>query len=151
MQKNPVHTILNWVSHGNRILSHCVKQKFTNYTKHIKNKTGQKDRDVFHFLKNGFSLCCLQDVDFNDKMEAWVRSECSLDCYFSWYASNSRGVTFLFNNWSDAADCVIPCPFSLFKSSLGLCKVWPVARHPKSKISNKKGFDRWSWDELTWK
>ena len=59
----------------------------------------KKRRDVFHFLKNKkFSICCLQDVHFNEKMEACVRSEWGLDCFFSAYTSNSRGVAILFNN-----------------------------------------------------
>ena len=83
----------------------------------------EKRRDVFHFLKNKVSLCCLQDVHFKDKMEAWaevngVLIAISVGMQVTPGESHFCSVTKL-----NAADCVVPCPFPLFKSSLGLCKV----------------------------
>ena len=58
-----------------------------------------KRRDVFHFLRGkDYSIYCLQDVHFVKDMEKMVRAEWGLDCYFSSYKSNARGVAVLFNN-----------------------------------------------------
>ena len=55
-----------------------------------------KRRDVFHFLKNkNYSICCLQDVHFDKNMETAVRNEWGLECYFSSFRSNCRGVAII--------------------------------------------------------
>jgi exonuclease III len=59
----------------------------------------QKRRDVFHFLrKEDYCIYCLQDVHLTKEMESVVRAEWGLNCYFSSYKSNARGVAILFNN-----------------------------------------------------
>ena len=61
-----------------------------------------KRRDVFHFLKSKkYSVYCLQDVHFDKEMENIVKNEWGLDCYFSSFKSNARGVAILFNNNSE--------------------------------------------------
>ncbi len=59
----------------------------------------EKRRDVLHFLrKKKYSIYCLQDVHFEKDIENNIRSEWGLDCYFSSYKSNSRGVAIFINN-----------------------------------------------------
>ena len=58
-----------------------------------------KRRDVLHFLKTKqYSIYCLQDVHSAVHMEDRIRAEWRLDCYFSSFKSNARGVAILFNN-----------------------------------------------------
>ena len=58
-----------------------------------------KRRDVLHFLKTKqYSIYCLQDVHSAVHMEDRIRAEWGLDCYFSSFKSNARGVAILFNN-----------------------------------------------------
>ena len=40
----------------------------------------------------------LQDTHFIDKEENYIRKQWGSECYFSNFASNSRGVAILFNN-----------------------------------------------------
>ena len=58
-----------------------------------------KRRDVLHFLKTKqYSIYCLQDVHCAANMEDRIRAEWGLECYFSSFKSNARGVAILFNN-----------------------------------------------------
>ena len=59
----------------------------------------EKRRDVLHYLrKKNYSIYCLQDVHFEKDIEKKVRSEWGLDCYFSSFKSNARGVAIFINN-----------------------------------------------------
>jgi exonuclease III len=59
----------------------------------------EKRRDVLHFLrKKKYSIYCLQDVHFEKDMENKVRAEWGLNCFFSSFKTNARGVVILFNN-----------------------------------------------------
>lgn len=59
----------------------------------------QKRRDVFHYLKQkDYSIYCLQDTHFENKMEKYVNSEWGYKAFFASFRSNSRGVAILFNN-----------------------------------------------------
>ena len=58
-----------------------------------------KRKDVFAFLRSkNCSIYCLQDCHFTPEMENNVRSMWSLDCFFSSFRSNSRGVAILIKN-----------------------------------------------------
>ena len=58
-----------------------------------------KRRDVLHFLKSKkHSIYCLQDVHWDKNIESRVRAEWGLECFFSSFKSNARGVAILFNN-----------------------------------------------------
>lgn len=58
-----------------------------------------KRRDVFHYLKQKkYSICCLQDTHFSNKLEKYVNSEWGYKCYFASFRSNCRGVAVLFSN-----------------------------------------------------
>ena len=58
-----------------------------------------KRRDVLHYLKNKqYSIYCLQDAHWVERMEDQIRAEWGLECFFSSFKSNARGVAILFNN-----------------------------------------------------
>ena len=58
-----------------------------------------KRKDVFSYLKSKqYNIYCLQDTHFTYEQENIIRSEWGLECVFSSYKSNSRGVAILFNN-----------------------------------------------------
>ena len=59
-----------------------------------------KRRDVLHYLKNKqYSIYCLQDVHWVERMEDQIRAEWGLEwVFFSSFKSNARGVAILFNN-----------------------------------------------------
>lgn len=55
--------------------------------------------DTLNFLRNKqFSVYMLQDTHFVTKEEHYIRTQWGYECYFSNFASNSRGVAILFNN-----------------------------------------------------
>ena len=59
----------------------------------------EKRRDVFQYLRSkNYSIYCLQDVHFDAELEGLVRTEWGLECFFSSFKSNSRGVAILLNN-----------------------------------------------------
>ena len=58
-----------------------------------------KRADTLNFLKSKkYSVYILQDTHFIDKEENYIRTQWGFECYFSNFASNSRGVAILFNN-----------------------------------------------------
>ena len=58
-----------------------------------------KRRDVFNYLRAlDYNIYCLQDTHFSQDMENEVRNLWGYQCFFSSYATNSRGVAILINN-----------------------------------------------------
>ena len=58
-----------------------------------------KRRDVFNYLRSlNYNIYCLQDTHFSSDIENDVRNLLGFQCYFSSFASNSRGVAILINN-----------------------------------------------------
>ena len=58
-----------------------------------------KRRDVFNYLRSlKYNIYCLQDTHFTSDIENDVRNLWGFQCYFSSFASNSRGVAILINN-----------------------------------------------------
>ena len=58
-----------------------------------------KRKDVFSYLRDKqYGIFCLQDTHFTSDQENIIRNEWGYDCYFSSFASNSRGITILLNN-----------------------------------------------------
>ena len=58
-----------------------------------------KRRDIFHYIRQKhYSIYCLQDTHFDNKMETYIQSEWGYKCFFSSFSSNARGVAVLFNN-----------------------------------------------------
>ena len=55
-----------------------------------------KRRDVFNYLRSlNYNIYCLQDTHFSSDFENDVRNLWGFQCYFSSFASNSRGVAIL--------------------------------------------------------
>ena len=58
-----------------------------------------KRADTLNFLKSKrYSIYMLQDTHFTNKEENYIRRQWGFDCFFSNFASNSRGVAILLNN-----------------------------------------------------
>ena len=58
-----------------------------------------KRADTLNFLKSKqYSIYMLQDTHFTNKEENYIRSQWGFECFFSNFASNSRGVAVLLNN-----------------------------------------------------
>ena len=58
-----------------------------------------KRKDVFDYLKSKqCDIYCIQDTHFTCDIENHVRNSWGYESFFSSFASNSRGVAFLFNN-----------------------------------------------------
>ena len=45
-----------------------------------------------------YSVCCLQDVHWDNKWSKMIRAEWGYECFFAGFTTNSRGVAIVFNN-----------------------------------------------------
>ena len=58
-----------------------------------------KRKDVFNYLHSKkYNIVCLQDTHFTTSQENNIETLWGYRCYFSSFASNSRGVSILFKN-----------------------------------------------------
>ena len=58
-----------------------------------------KRKDIFNYLRQKkFSIYCLQDTHFTEKIEKNIRTQWGFDCFFSHGTNVSRGVCVLMNN-----------------------------------------------------
>ena len=66
----------------------------------------RKRRDLFKYLKEmQYSVCCLQDVHWDNKWSKMIRAEWGYECFFAGFTTNSRGVAIVFNNNFEFKGC----------------------------------------------